>query len=124
MNNKIFVVTLLSALLLTIFFASLSSASEIDNDDMGASIVKCFHPTAAYESIEMDNKNLHFSSSGDTIIFDGKVRFRGGFTGNPYYMKFSMEMRKAGNDMEVRIIPGVDTAPFPPSPNCSYRHWQ
>lgn len=108
------------ALFLPLLTSAATVATRID-DDVGASIVKCFHPTAAYESI--DDMYFPTPSNDSYDQVDGKVRFRGGFTGNPYYMKFTFYARLNNGKLQFRIEPGMDTAPFPPNPSCRFRDW-
>jgi len=99
------------------------SQADTDTDRMGYEILKCFHPTGSYESITMESVPSDYSLKNKSIELNGKVRFRGGFSGNPYYMKFIFHLRYVNGQMEYRIEPTVDTAPFPPNPRCYLRGW-
>jgi hypothetical protein len=91
-----------------------------DDADVGLATLKCFHPTADF--IRMNLGPRHEDSSGRTAA-DGRVDFRGGFSGKAYYMEFVMHFREHNGDSEIRVTPVTDTAPFPPSPTCALRDW-
>lgn len=103
-----------------IFFPSMVRG-EIDKDDLGVFITKCFHPTAVYQSIEISEFSNPTSSTPTETT--GKVRFKGGFTGNSYYMKFTIYARLNDGKRQLKVEPGVDSAIFPPNPKCQLRDW-
>jgi len=105
-----------------VFFMTITSYAS-DDDRMGYEILRCFHPTGSYESITLEQVPSDYSLKNKSVELNGKVRFRGGFSGNPYYMKFIFHLRFVNNALEYRIEPTVDTAPFPPNPRCYLRGW-
>ena len=93
------------------------------DDGLGRLIVGCFHPTASYESIELFSRYPQIDEKNPREEVSGRVWFRGGLTGNPYYMKFTLYARLKGQGVQMRIIPDEDTAPFPPNPACYLSDW-
>jgi hypothetical protein len=81
-----------------------------DDTALGARISGCFHPTGRFVSA---------SISGGK----GSINFKGGFSGTPYRMTFSLERKSDGGRNMVRVTPIDDDAPFPPNPKCSLRNW-
>jgi hypothetical protein len=105
--------------LIVISSTLLGSTALADEDDVGVAITKCFHPTAAYTSVRFGES---YTKDGHRAL-DGRVNFRGAMTGNPYFMKFVMELRSVEGKTEMRVTPGTDTSPFPPNPSCPMRFW-
>ena len=60
----------------------------------------------------------------DQRVQNGSVDFTGGFLGKSYYMTFTREIVIGKATDMVRIVPGYDSATFPPSPSCSLRNAQ
>ncbi len=90
----------------------------LTDDAFGSAVVSCFHPSAAFIDIVIDNGEPDASE-----VVDARVRFRGAVSGLAYQMSFKMWGRESAGHTEVRIEPGADSAPFPPAPNCRFRTW-
>jgi hypothetical protein len=89
-------------------------------EDLGANILSCFHPTGRFRSVAIGDP--YKNGNGQTAA-DGRVNFLGALTDNRYHMDFTMQLRKVDGKLEFRVVPGEDTAPFPPAPNCRLRSW-
>jgi len=87
-------------------------------EDMGASILSCFHPTGRFRSIDAGEE---YKNGNGYSAIDGRIDFLGGFTDSRYRMNFTLTRRKVDGKNEFKVVPGEDTAPFPPSPNCRLR---
>jgi hypothetical protein len=91
-----------------------------DEADLGFSILKCFHPTANFVRASFGEP---YQDVPGRMARQGRIDFKGGFTGGSYSMQFVMQTTTIGGDKMMRVVPGADTAPFPPNPSCSYREW-
>ena len=112
----VFSLALLSAVLLSLP----SYADDGDEDEIASSILSCFHPSADYRGVEMGQM---YSKPGGKQAVDGVLHFAGGFSGNRYTMNFTIVFREVDGEKEFKVVPGEDTAPFPPSQNCRFRAW-
>ena len=61
-----------------------------DFDELGYAILKCFHPTGIYVSTTMYQDSLKIKNG--IMKTKGKINYKGGFSGNRYYMKFIYEL--------------------------------
>ena len=96
------------------------AASDLDEARVGAAILSCFHPTANFHHVKF--QQAYEKSRGRTAI-DGVIYFAGGFSGNSYRMKFTLVFREVDGIDEMRVVPGEDSAPFRPNPDCRLRSW-
>ena len=99
-----------------LFLPITAQASEAD---FGAEILACFHPFGDFRSVNFGDP---YRNNAYTAI-DGTVSFKGIWTGNSYYMDFTILYREVYGNREFRVEPGVDTAPFPPDSDCRMRSW-
>lgn len=108
----------LSLLVGTIGFVPPAQAN-LNEADLGVAILDCFHPVSRFRSVSLGNP---YTRNGYQVI-DGTVNFRGSWTNNLYYMDFSILIREVNGTEEFKVIPGTDTAPFPPDSDCRMRSW-
>jgi hypothetical protein len=99
---------------------TLVQEARADDADLGLAILKCFHPTADFVRA---NLGQPYQDSAGRITHDGRIDFRGGFSGKEYVMEFVMHVKSSEGDTLIRVTPGTDTAPFPPNPSCRLRDW-
>ncbi len=97
-----------------------SIPASADNADLGAELLRCFHPSGDFRGITIGDA---YTDGNGYAAYDGKIEFAGGISGKRYYMRFIYRSRKVDGESEYKVEPGEDTAPFPPSPNCRYRSW-
>jgi hypothetical protein len=90
-----------------------------DNTEVGAEILTCFHPMSRFSSAEL---GATYQDNGYTAL-NGVVNFLGVWTDNRYHMRFKLLTRVVDGAQEFRVIPGEDTAPFPPDEDCRFRSW-
>lgn len=90
-----------------------------DETETGAKILSCFHPVSKFSSADLGSP---YSSDGYTVV-DGIVNFLGYWSDNRYHMKFTILIREVNGSQEFRVVPGEDTAPFPPDEDCRIRSW-
>jgi hypothetical protein len=87
----------------------------------GYEILKCFHPTADF--VRVSSGDLYTDANGRRAA-DGRIDFRGGYSGNSYFMTFVVHVKTEDKDTMIRVTPISDNAPFAPNPSCMYREWQ
>lgn len=91
---------------------------------IGQAVVKCYHPTAKFESVEIPVDIETIDPTQDSMSIPMKVNFVGVLSGDPYYMRVDVNFRTVDEKMEIQVPPaGVDTAPFPAASNCMLRSW-
>lgn len=105
--------------MIAIATSAFASVAHADEDDMAMMFLKCFHPTGKYDRVKMDPPHPVGPHAG----VDGRIFFRGGFTGSTYFMRFLWEYRTVEGRYEIKVTPGEDTAPFVPNPSCRLRNW-
>jgi hypothetical protein len=91
-----------------------------DDAELGHTILKCFHPTGDF--VKATFGSAYKDSNGRTTV-DGTINFKGGITGKSYYMEVVIHLKKQDGDSYMRVTPGTDTAPLPPSATCKLREW-
>lgn len=89
-------------------------------DDVGKVILDCFHPSGIFDGVRVTSPNW---GSDGIMSVRGRIDFRGRLTDTPYFMNFVYYEREVGGQTEFRVLPGSDSAPFPPNPSCSLREW-
>jgi hypothetical protein len=105
--------------LMAIALLTLSSPAHADDDDVGMTFLKCFHPTGKYDRITLEAPQEMGGHTGR----NGRIFFRGALSGSTYYMRFVWESRQVEGSWETKVTPGEDTAPFPANPRCRLRNW-
>jgi hypothetical protein len=108
---------IVNVILLLILSVNISYAN---NDSFGKEIVKCFHPTAEYISINIDPISTEQLLDNKLLKINGKVNYKGGFLGKAYYMEFLLSMQYDNNKLKYIINPTKDTASFAPNKKCKF----